>query len=73
MTTDTGATFCDLSGCVNFAETPKEYKGWTRWKNKDLCPQHEVTEPVDEWAALSPTMRAAISEVMKVIGAEIID
>jgi len=31
-----------------------------------------LSEPVDEWAALSPAMRAAIFEVMKVIGAKII-
>ena len=73
MNTDTGITYCDLSSCMNFAETPSEHEGWTRWKNKDLCPQHEVIEPIDEWAALSPAMRAAIFEVMKVIGAEIID
>ena len=33
----------------------------------------EEETPVDEWAALSPAMRAAIMEVMKVIGAKIID
>ena len=71
--------YCDISGCpnhismVDFNVSITVEGGWSQWRNKDLCPQHEVVEPVDEWAALSPAMRAAIFEVMKVIGAKIID
>ena len=73
--------FCDLSGCPNhismadFNISITVEDQWSQWNNKDLCPEHRLEQPgpVDEWAALSPAMRAAIFEVMKVIGAKIID